>query len=148
MQSLNSNNPRLNITIIKMFSSINPTKRKLCFVFIISIVVFTYLYNFSYPNDKVYRECFLGSHKLNDTLIDILKSEVKPLESGKNIFFHETSCSPENGILNLNARQACAIESAARVNPHMKVFVLFASKVGLRNGKLIILTRMTFLNSY
>ena len=29
----------------------------------------------------------------------------------KNIFFHETSCRPD-GIIDLNSRQSCAIESA------------------------------------
>ena len=33
--------------------------------------------------------------------------------SDNNIFFHETSCT-EDGIIKLNARQACAIESAGK----------------------------------
>ncbi|XP_072767895.1 lactosylceramide 4-alpha-galactosyltransferase-like isoform X2 [Anoplolepis gracilipes] len=37
------------------------------------------------------------------------------------IFFHKTSCSPPH----LNLRQACAIESAARNNRNLNVFVLF-----------------------
>lgn len=37
------------------------------------------------------------------------------------IFFHKTSCSPPY----LTPRQACAIESAARSNRNLNVFVLF-----------------------
>lgn len=45
---------------------------------------------------------------------------------GQSIFFHETSCSVDSEIF-LNARQACAIESAAKTNPDKEVFVLFTS---------------------
>lgn len=37
------------------------------------------------------------------------------------IFFHETTCSPPN----LTPRQACAVESAARNNRNLNVFLLF-----------------------
>ncbi|XP_026299591.1 lactosylceramide 4-alpha-galactosyltransferase isoform X4 [Apis mellifera] len=43
-----------------------------------------------------------------------------------NIFFHETSCFDENGLA-LNARQACAVESAAKINPDMNIYLLFLS---------------------
>lgn len=116
----------------------NHVKRRFLFIFILILVFLTYLYNNLEPSHKIYRECFLGSNQFeineNETLTDILNSDVKP-SNGKNIFFHETSCISENGIVNLNARQACAIESAARMNPHMNVFALFASKVGFKNGK-------------
>lgn len=52
---------------------------------------------------------------------------------GKNIFFHETSCFGEEGLV-LNARQACAVESAARMNPTMTVYLLFVSKSDFSNG--------------
>ncbi|XP_065095251.1 lactosylceramide 4-alpha-galactosyltransferase-like [Ochlerotatus camptorhynchus] len=64
-------------------------------------------------------------------LEDVQKSHKQP-QHGKNIFFHETSCSAD-GIIRLNARQACAIESAARMNPNWNAFVLFAAPVGFRN---------------
>lgn len=71
-------------------------------------------------------------------------------KSSKNVFFHETSCNPGEfwdpkkfpikqfiyfvaGIVNLTPRQACAIESAAMLNPEHNIFVLFASQVGFRN---------------
>lgn len=59
-------------------------------------------------------------------LKDILHSDGRPT-SGQNIFFHETKCRSSATVLNLTARQACAIESAALHNPNFQVFVLFAS---------------------
>lgn len=53
-------------------------------------------------------------------------------DSPKNIFFHETSCTTD-GIVRLNSRQACAIESSAKMNPEHEIFVLFTSQVGFRN---------------
>ncbi|XP_011701725.1 PREDICTED: uncharacterized protein LOC105458251 [Wasmannia auropunctata] len=52
---------------------------------------------------------------------------------GRNIFFHETSCFGEEG-LTLNPRQACAVESAARMNPSMTVYLLFVSKSEFSNS--------------
>ncbi|KAH8402942.1 hypothetical protein KR222_000555, partial [Zaprionus bogoriensis] len=66
-------------------------------------------------------------------LEDILLSDVKPT-AGRNIFFHEIGChSPDaRNTVNLTARQACAIESAALHNPNFQVFVLFASATYLQ----------------
>lgn len=58
-------------------------------------------------------------------LVDVLDSDRLP-RAGKTIFFHETSC-PENGLLHIGPRQACSIESAAKHNPNLDIFVLFAS---------------------
>jgi lactosylceramide 4-alpha-galactosyltransferase len=59
--------------------------------------------------------------------------ELNPLEVDRNsIFFIETSCKHKNGI-NLNLRQGCAIESAAKLNPNLKVFVLFVSPTFINN---------------
>ncbi|KAF2906058.1 hypothetical protein ILUMI_00121, partial [Ignelater luminosus] len=53
---------------------------------------------------------------------------------GKSIFFHETSCdSYMNGKITISARQACAVESAARMNPHLDVYLLFASPGQIKN---------------
>lgn len=54
---------------------------------------------------------------------NIVNSKVQP-ENGNNIFFIE---SGDSSKIELNSRQACAIESAALMNPHLKVFVLYAS---------------------
>lgn len=59
-------------------------------------------------------------------------SDDKPTP-GRNIFFHETSCFGEEGLV-LNSRQACAVESAARMNPTMTVYLLFVSKSEFSNS--------------
>ncbi|XP_030241387.1 uncharacterized protein LOC115563090 [Drosophila navojoa] len=62
---------------------------------------------------------------------DILYSSSQP-PPGRSIFFHETSCiSPdrlgiEPKIMNLTARQACCIESAALNNPNFQIFTVFS----------------------
>ncbi|XP_032663639.1 lactosylceramide 4-alpha-galactosyltransferase-like [Odontomachus brunneus] len=61
------------------------------------------------------------------------ESSADRLESGRNIFFHETSCFGQEGFT-LNARQACAVESAARMNPSMTVYLLFVSKAEFSNN--------------
>lgn len=43
-----------------------------------------------------------------------------------NIFFHETSCFGDEGVI-LTARQACAVESAAKMNPTKKVYLFLLS---------------------
>ncbi|XP_031639230.1 lactosylceramide 4-alpha-galactosyltransferase-like [Contarinia nasturtii] len=63
--------------------------------------------------------------------VDILDAEKQP-KIGNSIFFHETSCNP-TGSAKLNAKQACAIESAARLNPNRDIFVIFASPVGIND---------------
>ena len=73
-----------------------------------------------------------GIHEKN-ILEDVQQSVPQPTDDGRNIFFHETSCLKKDGIVRLNARQACAIESAARANPGWNVYVLFAAPVGFRN---------------
>ena len=46
------------------------------------------------------------------TLKNVLENlKLQSHDGPKNIFFHETSCSNE-GIVTLNSRQACAVESA------------------------------------
>lgn len=52
--------------------------------------------------------------------------------TGNNIFFHVTNDIPD-GIVTLSPRQACAVESAARMNPDLNIFVTFTADVGFRN---------------
>ncbi|KAK9883260.1 hypothetical protein WA026_001446 [Henosepilachna vigintioctopunctata] len=60
-----------------------------------------------------------------NTLPDISTVEVK---KGKSIFFHETSCSSYmNDKIIINSRQACAVESAALMNPNFDVYLTFTS---------------------
>ncbi|XP_034473974.1 lactosylceramide 4-alpha-galactosyltransferase-like [Drosophila innubila] len=74
----------------------------------------------------------LSSNKGNESIIleDVLLSDIKPTP-GRTIFFLETKCQSSNSdlkyIMNLTARQACSIESAALNNPNFQVFVIFAN---------------------
>lgn len=64
--------------------------------------------------------------------------ELNPSEVTENsIFFVETSCNHNKGI-KLNLRQGCAIESAARLNPSVKVFVLFLAPNFVNNTSNVI----------
>ncbi|XP_046735357.1 lactosylceramide 4-alpha-galactosyltransferase-like [Diprion similis] len=73
---------------------------------------------------------------------------IEQLESGEDrtsergIFFHETSCFGEEGVL-LNARQACAVESAAKMNPRMTVYLLYVSPVKFSNASKKIVRQLT-----
>ena len=84
--------------------------RKRVFVLLVVIVLVLILF-LSIKNDPI--NCFLDNWKDGKTLQEISdNSKLKKSHSAsKNIFFHETSCSI-NGIIKLNARQSCAIESA------------------------------------
>lgn len=70
------------------------------------------------------------NHSRSFDFDDILIAEVQP-ENGKNVFFVESGDTEIN--VTLKIRQTCSIESAAFMNPHLKVFVLFTSKERLRN---------------
>lgn len=65
--------------------------------------------------------CYFQNKNLNSL------PELSPNEVTRNsIFFLETSCNHQNGI-NLTLRQSCAVESAAKLNPNLKIFVLFVA---------------------
>ncbi|KAF2888840.1 hypothetical protein ILUMI_17333 [Ignelater luminosus] len=67
-------------------------------------------------------ECY-SIHK--ESLSDI--SDINSPKS-RSIFFLETSCTSHiKGRIALTSRQACAVESAARMNPNLDVYVLFVS---------------------
>jgi hypothetical protein len=57
------------------------------------------------------------------------------LNFGKAVFFLETSFASDHGSFLLNNRQICAIESAARMNLRLDVFVLFASRMDFGSGE-------------
>ncbi|KAJ8923153.1 hypothetical protein NQ315_001707 [Exocentrus adspersus] len=78
------------------------------------------VYHYVYPETSI--NCYRAKE---NSLPDI--SEAKP-RKGKSIFFHETSCNSYfNGKITIGARQACAVESAARLNPNLDVYLLYAS---------------------
>ncbi|PNF39914.1 hypothetical protein B7P43_G17240 [Cryptotermes secundus] len=68
--------------------------------------------------------------------VDEISSSASPSPPrGKCIFFHETSCaSSVHGEIVLTARQACAVESAAKMNPDLEVYLLFTSPIHLGNS--------------
>lgn len=105
-------------------------KRKLVLTAATLVALVYILYSIDY---HTYNEnCFArGFPEPQRTLEDVQRAHKQP-HRGRNIFFHETSCSAD-GVIKLNARQACAIESAARMNPSWNAFVLFAAPVGFRN---------------
>lgn len=100
---------------------------KIIFLVLISLVI---LYNinvlenvnlFSSKSQKHLIACYFENKYPNSLL------ELDPKEVTKNsIFFIETSCNHKHGI-NLNLRQGCAIESAAKLNPNLKIFVIFVA---------------------
>ncbi|XP_034474390.1 lactosylceramide 4-alpha-galactosyltransferase-like [Drosophila innubila] len=100
----------------------------LCMI-IVFILVIVYNWSTAVRQDS---SCFIQTdfqseaRSLPKTLGDVLLTEPKPTP-GKTIFFLETSCPHNPHSLQLTARQACAIESAALHNPNFQVFVLFAS---------------------
>lgn len=78
------------------------------------------IYHYLYPQDSI--NCY---RQKRDSLPEI--SDIYP-KKGNSIFFHETSCNSflKNKI-SISARQACAVESAAKLNPDMEVYLLFTS---------------------
>ncbi|RZC35541.1 lactosylceramide 4-alpha-galactosyltransferase, partial [Asbolus verrucosus] len=72
-----------------------------------------------YPVNSI--QCHLFKTK---TLPDISREDVPE----KSIFFHETSCSSDlSGKIVISSRQACSVESAAKLNPNFGVYLLYLS---------------------
>ncbi|XP_058824632.1 lactosylceramide 4-alpha-galactosyltransferase [Topomyia yanbarensis] len=116
--------------MISVISNRSKNKRRLIISGAILLIMIYILYSIDYRT--ISENCFaVHFPEPSKTLEDIQHSLKQPI-NGNNIFFHETSCS-ENGVIGLNARQACAVESAARMNPTRQTFVLFAAPVGFRN---------------
>lgn len=80
----------------------------------------TKIYHYLYPKESI--NCYRIKR---DSLPEI--SDANP-QKGNSIFFHETSCdSFFNNKITISTRQACAVESAAKMNPGMEVYLLFTS---------------------
>lgn len=71
---------------------------------------------------------FGESCEVDTSYLPLVDSTTSPI-GGKNIFFIE-STQPCNGILELNVRQACSIESAARQNPDWNIFLYVVDAKG------------------
>lgn len=114
----------------RRFGPSKPSKHK---TLLLAASTFVILFVFHIIPIKTYRKikvslqneiyCYRQSDQ--SALPDILDDDPP---KGKSIFFHETSCiSQEKNKVTLTARQACAVESAARLNPHFTVYLLFTS---------------------
>ncbi|XP_064541177.1 lactosylceramide 4-alpha-galactosyltransferase-like isoform X2 [Drosophila montana] len=106
-------------------------------ILVVSVVVLLVIYTTQDISTLIYRNYEIKDRStaynmgilLNKIFVeDVLLSSSKP-PPGRTIFFHETTCyHPVTlfNVMNLTARQACAIESAASNNPNFQVFLLFA----------------------
>ncbi|EDV99385.1 lactosylceramide 4-alpha-galactosyltransferase [Drosophila grimshawi] len=128
------------------------SRLRLIFLALIVLLVGGILLSYRWQTDV--QLCFMDSNQTDTTLAtasamsvlqlprildNVLLTDPKPIP-GRSIFFHETSChrpkrrrqrpgqrpNTQYNMLQLTARQACAIESAALHNPNFQVFVLFA----------------------
>lgn len=121
--------------------------RILCLLLITLVFLYniSYLSNFSLflnTSQKHLISCYFEDDQLNTIF------ELNPNEVSKNsIFFIETSCNHKNGY-NLNLRQGCAIESAANLNPNLKIFVLFVAPSFISNESNVIQKLNTHKNVY
>lgn len=129
-------------------------KRLLLTLLGISSLAILLVYTINKPETKVnYKttECYLPgiSGDTRFQLEDILRSNETPT-LGRTIFFHETSCHPPeaNYVLDLSARQACSIESAALHNPNFRIFVLFTSHTRLPRDNPMLNAIRSYKNVY
>ncbi|KAJ6650181.1 Lactosylceramide 4-alpha-galactosyltransferase, partial [Pseudolycoriella hygida] len=109
-------------------------KCKLLTALLLVVIVIITISLWADSSERLARKCFSNHVNIQEHNIQMLPdimSASKIPTLGKSIFFHETSCA--DGIVSLNARQGCAIESAALANPEWDVFLLFASPVGFSN---------------
>lgn len=118
-------------------------KKKLILCFTCAVLLFILM--ISTDNDFVQRiSPFIGDREYSDITCygedstgDGLpyfdtRFEFENPTDGKDIFFHETSCFGDDGLV-LNTRQACAVESAAKMNPNLNVYLLFVSDARISN---------------
>ncbi|XP_017883751.2 lactosylceramide 4-alpha-galactosyltransferase-like, partial [Ceratina calcarata] len=101
-----------------------------CYITIFIVIMMVLMMDRSY-NQRV--PLFVTSGDANKTgrLLNFEPEVDKPL-SDKNIFFIETS-GITKGDLMLKSRQGCAVESAARMNPNMTVYLLLVSRSKVPN---------------
>ncbi|XP_030751590.1 lactosylceramide 4-alpha-galactosyltransferase-like isoform X2 [Sitophilus oryzae] len=92
-----------------------------CVMFLKSITYYKHYHKF-YPEEN---ELYCHFLPVFDTLPSVKDAEIV---RDTSIFFLETSCSSYHSekIL-IKSRQACAVESAARMNPNRTVYLLYAS---------------------
>ncbi|KAL7297980.1 hypothetical protein TKK_0008992 [Trichogramma kaykai] len=108
-------------------------KRWLCLAVLLFIFVYTFFYSYRRTQQRRIHNvdvlCYYRRPLRNSSIpnFDELK-EKERLSTKRNIFFLETSCSyKRDDEFHLSCRQACAVESAARMNPTDWVHLLFFS---------------------
>lgn len=90
------------------------------FVIIIESRFFPSIYYYIHQRENI--SCY---DIKSPSLPDIMDGEPPKKNS---IFFHETSChSYVKGRITITSREACAVESAARMNPNLNVYLLYTS---------------------
>ncbi|XP_049820392.1 lactosylceramide 4-alpha-galactosyltransferase-like [Aethina tumida] len=115
-------------------------KRGILFVLLILFILLTLIYNLVVTDKRENIENIISYSMKGDlycystlspSLEDILEMDV----TGENsIFFWETSCnSQKNGKIILNPRQACAVESAAKMNPGYNIYLIYVSPGQIKN---------------
>lgn len=104
---------------IRLLNTNTTRKRMLCglMVFVLIFVI----YSSVYQSNSV--ACYFDQDwKDGKTLPNVVENlKLRSHNAPKNIFFHETSCS--DGIIRLNSRQACAIESSGKSSRIIWFFV-------------------------
>ncbi|KAF2906057.1 hypothetical protein ILUMI_00120 [Ignelater luminosus] len=117
---------------MKMMKCLYYSHTTLLIIIFGSIIGLFLIFSKQQPARKPFTTSAISCYHVQDaSLPDI--SNIIPAK-GKSIFFHETSCrSHINGKITISARQACAVESAARMNPHLDVYLLFASPGQIKN---------------
>lgn len=124
------------ITIfVRIISSNKARKRIIVFGIIFTIIIFYVNHAFVEQRKRKTRflkDCFHNA--LQPNIEALPEVGVVQTPTGKhNAFFLETSCATPASTINLNARQLCAVESAAKNSPNWNVYVLFAANVGFLN---------------
>lgn len=121
---------------------------KMFFKFLIGFGVFSLIFFYLIVSSHNLRENVIFHSQALNLLLQVedgnLKTAKVQPQNGQNVFFVESSDSVEN--ITLSARQACAVESAALANPHLKIFVIFVSRE--RFMKLSETPQMDAISSY
>lgn len=96
-------------------------------------------YRSGYPVQNI--DCLLSARNKTFSYDDITRIPVDT----QSIFFLETSCKHEAGV-KLSPRQACSVESAAKMNPSSQVYVMIISSVRNRTLSPVIRTLYEYNN--
>lgn len=120
--------------LLKTFC-VHNVRRRAILIAIIGLFCFLATYNYVHNERlrhlRLVNNCFNNPYDPGRELLQDITASPSP-SGPNNAFFLETSCSTD-GLVHMNARQLCAVESAARNNPDWAVYLLFVANVGLSN---------------